>query len=139
MSIRVVVKNDGTVGKVITGEYNKGVELFYPSGYGNYYESNLEKLTEIEYREGTQEDYVKYIEKDFVWGEVVKTHILGEYQIIEYVDIDNCSSTEYQAYINYEDTNSSYDSLEKAITGAIAYKYDGANSQANTFFWKMIN
>lgn len=137
-NIRIVVKNDGTIGKVIIGEYDEteGKELFYPVNYGTYYESELELLSEIEYKEGETKDYITYIEVALVWGKIIKTHIIGEYQIIEYINNDNEKC--FNPYINYNNTSHSYDSLETAITGAIAYKYDGSNSQANKFFWKMI-
>jgi hypothetical protein len=40
--------------------------------------------------------------------------------------------------INFDRIGMSYTSLDQAITGVICYKYDGANSQANKFLWKMI-
>ena len=82
------------------------------------------------------ENKIRLIESEYSFGEVVKTHIIGNYQIIEAIDEDG--NQKFSTYINFERTGFSYNSLEKAITGAIAYKYDGTNSQANKFFWKMI-
>lgn len=136
--MKVIVKNDGTIGKVIKGEYGetKEKDLFYPAGYGQYYENELELLNEIEYKEGTKEDYMKYIIQDYIWGKIINVYSIGEYQILEV--IDNEGEKTYHSYINYESTSHCYNNLETAITGAIAYKYDGENSQANKFFWKMI-
>ena len=83
------------------------------------------------------ENKIRLIESEYSFGEVVKTHIIGDtYQIIEAIDEEG--NIKFSTYINFERTGFSYNSLEKAITGAIAYKYDGANSQANKYFWKMI-
>lgn len=136
--MRVVKLENGTIGKVVIGQYeeNENVEIFVPVGYDRYSEEKLIPLQDLKYSEGTQEDYITYLEKDFPWGEVIKTHVIGEYQIIQYIDSDNEET--FQGYINFKDTRESFHSLEEAITGAICYKYDGANSQANTFLWKMI-
>lgn len=84
------------------------------------------------------ENKIRLIESEYSFGEVVKTHIIGDtYQIIE--AIDNDGNQKFSSYVNFERTGFSYNSLEKAITGAIAYKYEGANSQANKYFWKMID
>jgi hypothetical protein len=136
--MRVVKLNDGTIGKVITGQYDKtkGVELFYPARQGCYNEAELQQLNNLEYTEGIQEDYISYIEQDYSFGDVIKTHIIGEYQIIESVKEDG--EKHFSPYINYDRIRMSYATLDQAITGVICYKYDGANSQANKFLWKMI-
>ena len=138
--IRIIVKNDGTIGRVIIGTRDeiKNKELFYPINYGTYYESSLELLSNIKYKEGTEKEYIEYVEKEFSWGKVIKTHIIENYQIIENINKDN-NEKNYHTYLNYIDTNKSYKSLEKAIVGGIVYNYDGMNSQADKFFWKMIN
>ena len=136
--MRVVRLSDRTVGKIIIGQYDetKGVELFYPANQGNYNESNLDQLKDLEYTEGTPEDYISYIELDFSFGNVLETHVIGEYQIIE--SIRDNGEKYFSPYINYERIARSYESLDEALTGVICYKYDGANSQANKFLWKMI-
>lgn len=137
--MRVVKLNNDIVGKVIIGQYDetKGIELFYPAKQGCYNESSLQQLKDLKYTEGTEEDYISYIEQDFSFGEVVKTHVIGEYQIIESIKEDG--EKHFSPYINYDRIRMSYASLDQAITGVICYKYDGANSQANKFLWKMIN
>ena len=136
--MRVVKLEDGNIGRVITGQYDelKGIELFYPVGYGSYNEENLQQLKGLEFTEGSEQDYISYIEQEYHFGKVVKTHIIGEYQIIESVDSEE--KTRFSPYINYGRIGQSFHSLEKAITGVICYKYDGANSQANDYLWKMI-
>ena len=136
--MRVVKLVDGTVGKIITGEYDetKGIELFYPTAYGSYNEFNLDQLKDLEFTEGTEEDYISYIEQDYSFGEVVKTHIIGEYQIIEAIDSEG--EKRFSPYINFKRIGMSFTELDRALTGVICYKYDGANTQANKFLWKMI-
>ena len=81
-------------------------------------------------------DKIKQIKNEFSFGEVVKIHCIGDYQIIESNDENKNSS--FYPYINFERIGISYDSLDKALTGVICYKHDGINSQANKYLWKMI-
>lgn len=84
----------------------------------------------------------------YTWGEVVTIHEIGEYAIVESIDWASKKTeimtgvigdtTKYHPYVNEQNTNHSYSSLDEAIIGAIAYKYDGLNSQAAYFFSKMI-
>ena len=76
------------------------------------------------------------IKKEFPWGTIINTHIIGEYQVIEYIDEEN--RTFFHPYINYKDISHAYDTLEQALIGVIAYKYEGANSHAAGYFCKMI-
>ena len=67
----------------------------------------------------------------FTWGELIKIHTIGEYDIIEYFDKDEDGKTtitiQFHLYVFNEDTCRSYDSLDEALLGAIAYKYEGSN------------
>ena len=81
------------------------------------------------------------IKKEFTWGTITNTHIIGnEYTIIEYVSSDN--KTTYKPYINFRDTHYSFDSLDQAIIYVIALKRlqdpNEAKYAAN-FFMKMSN
>ena len=91
--------------------------------------------------------------KFYVWGEVSFVHQIGVYAIIEYVCNfgDNKGKVLFHPAIRtdkfkernggkfyWQDTSTSYDSLEKAIIGAIAYNFDGPNSRAANYFSKMI-
>lgn len=64
-------------------------------------------------------------------------HCIGEYQIVEYIDKKN-SKKHYHGYINYNDTNCSYSSLDSALIGCIGYKYEGGNGKTAMYFGKMI-
>ncbi|GAL23052.1 hypothetical protein JCM19235_1353 [Vibrio maritimus] len=76
--------------------------------------------------------------KKFVWGEVVKDHVIGDYVIREYIE-KGTDTTAFHIYIKGEDMCCSFETLDSALIGAIAIKYDGANTQANTFFERAID
>ena len=134
---RIVKLENGTLGKVLIGSHEDMLrkELFYPVNYGRYYERNLPLLENITYTEATEKDYIEYIETTFVWGEVIKIHSVGEYQIIEYIKEEEKS---FHPYINYNDTSMSYESLDQALTGVICEKIEGGNGKANKYLWKML-
>ena len=134
---RIVKLENGTLGKVLIGSHEGTLEkeLFYPANYGRYYEKDLSLLENTTYSEATEKDYMEYIETTFVWGEVMKIHSVGEYQIIEYIKEGEKS---FHPYINYNDTSMSYESLDQALTGVICEKIEGGNGKANMYLWKML-
>ena len=80
---------------------------------------------------------MELIEKEFTWGNVIKIHCIGEYQIVEYIDKRD-KKIYYHGYINYSDTNCAYLSLDSALIGCIGYKHEGGNGKAAMYFEKMI-
>lgn len=87
--------------------------------------------------------------KEFPWGVPIRIHTLGKYDILEFkkwmfkdgrqmIPRMAEEKSTYHAYISGQDIGQSYSSLEKAIIGAIAYHYDGCNSQAGALFERMI-
>ena len=79
----------------------------------------------------------------FPWGRVVAIHEIGDYRIIEHLEpivdghrVTNRMSRRHGFHV--DGTAHGYPTLDAAIIGAIAYKYDGCNSQAAAFFLKMI-
>jgi hypothetical protein len=94
------------------------------------------------------EDAKRYLASGFVWGEVKTVHVVGDYQVVEYYprkseknrisqDIDY-SKTLFNPYIDWEDTNHGYGSLDEALVGVIAYRAEGPNGQADMYFCKMV-
>ena len=88
---------------------------------------------------------------NYTWGEVLEVFTVGNYGIVKYIKNDDRGETYYHPFINGEiadrnlrdnndwhDTCHSYLTLESCLAGAMAYKYDGINSQAGEFFIKMI-
>lgn len=86
--------------------------------------------------------------KPFTWGELIKIHEFFDYAIVEFhpfvfngpigTDKINYNKTDYSIYVCGEGIGHSSDTADAAIAEAIAYKYDGCNTQAGIFFMKMI-
>jgi hypothetical protein len=86
--------------------------------------------------------------KPFVWGELIKIYRFFDYAIVEcHPHIFNgpigtnkidYAKSEYHPYINGEPITRCYEDFDSAIVGCIAYKYDGINTRADSYFMKMI-
>ncbi len=89
----------------------------------------------------------------FTWGPVNKIHEIGPYSIVEYrFDMSNFSTLDYSkhgqvrydSYIQndvtgrWESTSMSAPSLDGALAVVIAYRTEGANSQAGYYFLRML-
>ena len=86
----------------------------------------------------------------YPWGRIVRIHYVGEYQIIESKpwkrdgctvlsnQVDEFADHEFHPYLNETDAHESYESLDAALAGIIAYKHEGCNHRANRYFMKMI-
>lgn len=133
----VVYKNE--VGTVVSDYENKDILRFLPCNYGRYYSSELDAITENDVREATHEEKLELIEREYHWGRVIKIHCVGEYQIVEAIRDDKDENVHYHGYINYDDTNTSYSSLDSALVGCIGRKYEGGNGKAAMYFCKMID
>lgn len=92
------------------------------------------------------DDAKHYLASGYVWGKVKAVHVIGDYQIVEYHP-RNCGrgnrgidyeTTHFHPYIDWIDTNRSYTTLEEAMVGMVAYRFDGNNSQAAMYFSRMI-
>ncbi|KAI4445308.1 hypothetical protein C823_007815 [Eubacterium plexicaudatum ASF492] len=129
----VIYKSE--VGTVVTDYDNREVMRFLPCNYGTYSTSRLKAIAEDDIREATHEEKLDLIEREYHWGEVVKIHCVGEYQIIEAI---KDQKIHYHGYINYKDTNTSYYSLDSALVGCIGRKHEGRNGKAAMYFCKMI-
>lgn len=69
-------------------------------------------------------------------GFVVGSHEVGQYQFIETQGKD--FAQRFHVYVDGERVGYSADTLDGALITAIAYKYDGRNSQAAYYFARMI-
>lgn len=85
----------------------------------------------------------------FPWGPIQHIHRIGRYEVVEYLrDASNMHSDDpdrtkhgtlhFHPFVDGIDTSRSYRTIEEAVVGAIAYAYDGVNSQAATYFSRMI-
>lgn len=99
---------------------------------------SIEQVGEIS--EATLEEKIGFIEKEYSVFEkkIIKTHIIGNYQIIEFSRKSSPQKTQFAIFIDFEDACISYTTLEQAIIGAIVYKFDGANSRATNYISRMI-
>lgn len=128
----VVYKNQ--IGTVVKSENDF---KFHPCNYGSCYFSELDTITDNDVREATHDEKLELIEREFKWGNVIKIHCIGEYQIVECF-YKRDKKTHYHGYINYNDISRSYLSLDSALIGCIGYKHEGGNGKAAMYFEKMI-
>lgn len=83
-------------------------------------------------------------QRKFVWGPVKEVYRIGPYEVVRYHPqiFKDSSGTgnydytvnQYHPYVKGEDTNESYDSLDAALVGAIAYRREGGNHRADRYF-----
>jgi hypothetical protein len=75
----------------------------------------------------------------FTWGDILQFYDVGPYVIAEYIPLrDSSSELYYHVWVDGKDSCRSSCTLEGALAEAMAYKYDGINSQAGMFFTRMI-
>lgn len=136
-----IVKHNNQLGKLVRGDEKK--LFFLPAGYGRYSCGELDEATESNVQETSHNEKVEFLKQDFSWGEVIKIHTVGEYVIFEFIrgyELKNKGEKviNFHAFINYKNVSLSYNSLDSCLVGTIAYKHDGANSQAAMFFERMV-
>jgi len=130
-----IVKFNGVLGEVVTG----GDKFFFrPVKYGQYSCRDLQEITVDTVEPATFEEKVHFIEQEFGWGRVIKTHVIGNYQIIEYNDQEK---TRFNPFINFKNCHTSFISLDNALIGVIAENSIEKNEAryAITFILKMLN
>ena len=133
-----IVKHNHVLGKLVKDD--KGNLLFLPVNFGRYSYSQLDVVTENNIEETTHEEKIDYLRLEFNWGIVTNVHCVGEYVIFEYISNskDSKGITFYHAFMDYKNISISYHTLDQCLIGTIAYKYDGINSKAANYFYKMI-
>lgn len=72
----------------------------------------------------------------YPWGKIVAIHRLGEYEIVEATDRDG--RLHFHPYINGEDLSRSSSTLERSIVDAIAVRFDGCNTRASDYFFRIV-
>lgn len=112
----------------------------------------------MEFRQSKKEVTTRLGHFIFVWGEVQAVHHLPGSEDIAYLVVEYLSNPSFIAregkvggagklcfhpYIIqsdgvFNDTNHSYGSIEEAIVAAIALRFDGLNTQAASFFMKVV-
>jgi hypothetical protein len=88
---------------------------------------------------------MQQVHEDCDWlGTVIAVHSIGEYDFVEYLSKPASNATDktrriaFSTYIGGERTSRSYSSLDEALVGVIARKYDGLNTQADRLFMRGI-
>lgn len=80
--------------------------------------------------------------KKFWLGPIVAIHEIGEIGIVEYIYKESYSDTEgehaFSVYLRGERLGKGAQTLEGALAVAIAYKFDGCNSHAGSYFMRMV-
>ncbi|MFA7157467.1 MAG: hypothetical protein WC123_07250 [Bacilli bacterium] len=110
-----IVKFNGVVGRVVTNNNNF---YFHPAAKACRYSiSQLHQITDDTIEPVNLEDKILCIELEFNWGIVIKTHVIGEYQIIEYTDK---GEIRFHPYINFKSLYAAFTSLDTALIGIIA-------------------
>ena len=73
MKIGDIVVYNGKIGKVI-----KDVNgfRFKPMGYGRYYISDLDTIFDNSVREATNEEKIRLIKEEYVWGYIINIHCI---------------------------------------------------------------
>lgn len=117
------------------------------------YETKLENLKKEDSMERTTDlnflirhIYMGINNKIYTWGEIITIHHIGDYDIVEYYpwkvdgvtvltgspDYDDRS---FSIYIYGKCLSTSYGSLDEALVGCVAHKYDGCNTRAVGYFF----
>jgi hypothetical protein len=85
--------------------------------------------------------------QEFPWGPIDQVHEIGPYQIVEYRhDMSRTTARDYSdhgrgqfhPFIDGKDTSQSFDSLDAALVGAIAYRHEGPDGSAAYYFMRML-
>lgn len=79
---------------------------------------------------------LRSLPRAFAWGPISTIYEVGPYTIAKYTS--NKGGTFFHTWVDEEDTQQSYESLDAALVGAIAYRHEGPNSQAAGYFMRMI-
>lgn len=74
MKIGDIVVYNGKIGKVVKAI--SGGFRFKPMGYGRYYISDLDTIFDNSVREATNEEKLRLIKEEFVWGYIINIHLL---------------------------------------------------------------
>lgn len=85
----------------------------------------------------------------FTWGTAIHLHEVGPYSILEFhpwkrdgVSIvtgdPDTSKTQFHSWVDGKNTSHSYASLDAALAGCIAHRYEGSMHQADYYFMKML-
>lgn len=82
---------------------------------------------------------ISEIRDDLKWlGNVEEVYNIGDYQIAKYISKDD-KKERYHPYYKGKSYSTSYNSVEEAMVGVVAYRFDGLNTKADVYFIRAIN
>lgn len=86
--------------------------------------------------------------QEYVWGEAISWHTIGPYEFLAFhpnkyrqgvcTNEVNRSVIDWHAWVSTQDTCHSCGSLDAALAHAIAYRAEGPNTRADTYFLRAI-
>jgi hypothetical protein len=94
-------------------------------------------------------DLDQYTQENFPWGNCLNRYEVGPYLIFEFHPWkmkDYCILTgqldraklKYHCFVNGEDLGKEWDTLDEALAHCIAFRHEGAESRAATYFLRML-
>ena len=139
-----IITCNGIIGTAIqyTDEKDKGIFRFSSIENKPSWMKSKEEFPIITKKDTIEDadDYQKelWLLSECEWlGQPITAHKIGEYQIVEYKNRET-NEHNFTTFINYKSLSHSYNTLDAAIAGCIAYKYEGCNHAADMYFMKMI-
>lgn len=86
--------------------------------------------------------------KEFPWGPIQQVYRFGEYVIAEYLRDtsgfrqpymwEQHGQPRFHVWVNGTDTHAAYPSLDHALIGALAYKYEKMHTSAPVYIARML-
>lgn len=134
----IFVRN-GKLGMIVEDFADSKKKRFLPCGHGAYSTSNLEEISveNDDIRPATSDEKMDFIKREYHHKDkIINTYEVGDYQIVEY--ITPTGKLVFHPYIDYSDIHRIYESLDAALLGAMAYKYEGCNYHADKYICKLL-
>lgn len=132
---REIVVYKKELGSIVVRENTKFfLSVYYKS---SLYADHLGVVDEDFLEEANHDEKIKFIKIKFNWGIVTDIHEIGNYQIIEYVN--NNGDVCFYTYIDFDDTNRYYNSINSALIGVICYNRYGGDVGIDKFICKMLD
>lgn len=134
----IFVRN-GKLGMIVEDFADSKKKRFLPCGHGAYSTSNLEEISveNDDIRPATSDEKMDFIKREYHHKDkIINTYEVGDYQIVEY--ITPTGKLVFHPYIDYDDIHRIYESLDAALLGAMAYKYEGCNYHVDKYICKLL-
>ena len=134
----IFVRN-GELGMIVEDFVDSKKKRFLPCGHGAYSTSKLEEISveNDDIRPATSDEKMDFIKREYYHKDkIINTYEVGDYQIVEY--ITHTGTLVFHPYIDYSDIHRIYESLDAALLGVMAYKYEGGNYHADKYMCKLL-